>query len=79
MGWTTECDVDSSDAGQPDEDALRSMIRRAAQVVVAEIWVSHPTTVDRALDAAGGTLIGQSKALMGARPRIVVVFEPPDV
>lgn len=78
MGLDTECDLSIEvTPGQPDEDALRSMIAGLRRSLVAEHLGVAPDAVDRALDDAGGSLIAAIEALMG-RGRSLVVFEPPE-
>lgn len=75
MGFDTECDL--SVEAKPDETDLRSKISDLRTELLAEHLDVAPHTVEQAITAANGSLIGAIEALRG-NGRSLVPFEPPD-
>ncbi len=78
LGFDTECDL-SVEAlrGGPDEADRRARIGGLRNRLLAEHLGVAPTTVKRAIDTTGGSLIDAIEALRGPG-RSLVPFEPPE-
>lgn len=78
MGFDTECDLSVEVVrGMPREEALRKKIAGLRNALVAEHLGVEVQTVERAVDAADGSLIAAIEDLRGGG-RSPVPFEPPD-
>jgi phospholipase D1/2 len=78
LGFDTECDlVIEARPGAPDAPEIRDHIRALRTAFLAEHLDVPPPTMDREIEACGGSLIRAIDALRGDG-RTLMPFEPPE-